>query len=456
MGTTDRFAEFIVNTRFADVPKETVAIAKGHFMDTLGTMLGGSVEAPPKLIEEFVKEIGGTREAGIIGAGFRTSAPNAALANGSRGHILDYDDAGLGGHISVCIVPATLALGEKLHLSGKDVLAAYIIGFEVFARIFSGSEYVQYGRLHSTAQFGHMGAAAAAAKELALSVQQVKMALGIVTSEVSGVHENSGTMVKSFHAGNAAKNGVVAAMLAKKGYCSADNIIESPEGFLNTFVGQGKYDLEKMTKNLGKPFMIYSPGSSIKKYPCCFMNHRALDAILSLMQEHDITYDQVKGVEAEVSPTVLKSLRFAEPKNGLQGKFSLNYNMASAILDRKIVRSTFTDSRVLEPRTKEALKKIKVTVHPEWPDVVEKSPYPVTITMKNGKVYRKNVDVPKGAPTNRLTWQELVDKFRDNASVVLSGRQTTRAVNLVKDIEDVKDIAQLMAILTKKAAPVLV
>lgn len=452
MGVTDKFAEFIANTSFEDIPKETIAIAKEHILDTLGTILAGSVEPPGMILKEFVKEIGGTPEAGVVGAGFRSSAPNAALANGTMGHVVDYDDYGLGGHVSVTVLPAALALGEKLHLSGKDILLSFVVGCEVFGRLTASSKYVQYGKLHSTALFGHMGAAAACAKELALDTHQVKMALGIVTSDIGGVHENNGSMVKSLHAGNASRNGVVAAMLAKKGYMSADNIIEAREGFLNTFVGEGSYDLRKMAQDLGNPFMVYSPGISIKKYPCCFMNHRFLDAILGMIHEHDVTYEQVESVEAECTPTVLKSLRFAEPERGLQGKFSLNYTLAAAILDGKIVRDTFGDSRVLEPRTKKALQKIKVTPHPEWPVSEDEAPAPVTIRLKDGRVYRRQVDILRGNPTFRLSWQELVDKFIDNASIVLSPKQRAGTVDLVRNLEDVEDIAQLMDVLAKTSS----
>ncbi len=452
MGVTDKFAEFIVKTNFKDIPKETIAIAKEHILDTIGTTLAGSAEPPGVIMREFLKEIGGTPESGVVGAGFRSSAPNAALANGTMAHVLDYDDVLPGGHISVVVLPAVLTLGDKLSLSGKDVLLAYIVGFEVFSRLFGASHYVQYGKLHATALFGHMGATAACAKELALNAEQIKMAFGIAASEVSGVAVNSGTMVKSFHAGNACKNGVIAAMLAKKGYRSADNIIEDKVGFLNVFVGQGNYDLGKMTRALGNPFMIYSPGISIKRYPCCYWNCQPLDAIFGLIHEHNITYEQVESIEVEGAPDLPKSLRYSDPKDGLQAKFSINFNLAVALLDRKIVRDTFRDTKVLNPRTQEAMKKVKVTVHPDWPESEGLRHTPVTIRLKGGRVYQRVADIPRGNPANRLSWQELVDKFMDNASVMLSTRQANRVVKLVKNLEDVADISQLMAILTKKPA----
>ena len=449
MGVSDSYAEFIVNTKFDNIPEEVIAVAKEHILDTLGVALAGAVEQPSIIIKEFVRKCGGVPESSIIGAGSRSSAPNAALANGTMAHILDYDDILPGGHVSVVVLPAVLALGEKLHLSGKDTLSAYIIGFEVFTRLFGATSYQQYGKLHTTALFGHLAATAASAKALSLDAGQIKMAFGIATSEASGVYGNNFTMVKAFHAGNTCKNGVTAAMLAGAGYQSAENMIESQFGFLNTFVGEGNYNLVQATNNIGAPFMIHSPGISIKKYPSCYWIDNALDAVLGLIRERNLSYEQIESVEVEGAPDLPKRLRYSNPQDGLQAKFSMNYNMAAAILDGKVTRSTFEDNKIRDQKIQEAMKKIKVTIHPEWPEGEKRSHNPVTITCKDGKVYRRTVESAKGAPQNRLTWQELVEKFEDNAAEVLTVQQIKKVVSLVKNLQDIPNISQLMTMLTK-------
>ncbi len=229
MGVTERFARFVVDTSYEDIPPEAIRIAKEISLDCLGTTLAGYVDPVGKAITKIVRDLGGTPECTVIGAGFKTSSAQAALANGTMAHALDFDDMGLSmGHPSVPVLPVILALGEKMHLTGRDILTAHLIGFEVEGKLGYGSQELYSRGWHSTGVLGVMGAAAAAAKMLKLNMEQTRMAFGIAASHAAAVKPNMGSMTKPLHAGNAARGGIMAALLAKEGYTAEPSIIEHP------------------------------------------------------------------------------------------------------------------------------------------------------------------------------------------------------------------------------------
>ncbi|MFC1864667.1 MmgE/PrpD family protein [Chloroflexota bacterium] len=454
MGTTEQIARFIVETRYAGIPAEAVRLAKDAILDGLGVTLAGSIETAGKIITQYVREVGGASQAGVIGGGFKTSAPQAALANGTMAHALDYDDVLwlMGGHPTVPVLPVVLALGEMYHCSGRDVLEAYIVGVEVEARIGSGigSRHYAVG-WHSTATLGTLGATAAAARMLGLSVPETRMALGIAASEAGGLRQNFGTMTKPFHAGNAARNGLVAAMLAQKGFTADENILENPFGFCFVLGGEGEYSLEMMTKSLGDPFAVVNPGLDMKPYPCCRITHRCIDAILHIIEEYHPAVAEVAGVECQTSLDSPQVLIHHQPRTALEGKFSMEYCMARALLDGEIQMAQFTEEKVLDPRAQELLQRVKY-VHAESVEG-RLLPEVVTVRLRDGRQHSHEVLIAKGAPENPLTTEELMAKYRDCACLVFPLEATERSLELVSHLEEIKDIAELADLLTSKGEP---
>ena len=455
VGTTERVANLIVETNFADIPKEAIDIAKDAILDCLGVALAGSIAPVGRIIAEFVREMGGTPIAGVVGGGFKTSSSLAALANGIMGHALDYDDdlpvsTSIGGavHPTAPVLPAILALGEELKVSGKEALTAYVLGFEVETKVFYGIGWRHYvSGWHATATMGTMGAVAAAAKLLKLDSHQTRMALGIAASEAGGLRQNFGTMTKPFHCGNAAKNGIIAAMLAKKGFTADDSILESQFGFCNVFGGDGQDPgivEARTTEALASPFMILH-GVVLKRYPACLGAHRALDAILWLAQEHDISPEEVDSIECDLMPQVINRL---DPKTGLEGKFSMAFCMAIALLDRKAGLEQFTDQKVLQPAAQELIKRVR-HVPSVRRDDAQRPPAVVTVRLKDGKVYSHAVEIQKGDPQVPLTKEELFAKYRECAQLVLSSADVERSSELVSNFEDLYDVSTLMDIVTK-------
>lgn len=446
--TEERIARFIVETKDQEVPPEALRTAGDAAFDCVGVALAGAAQPLGKMMLEMTQEEGGNPEATVIGGGLRTSPTMAALANGTLAHALDYDDMGAFGHPSVVLLPPVLALGEKLGASGREILDAYVIGFEVAANLSAASHYVQTeGGFHSTAIFGTMGATAAAARLLELDVEQTVMALGIAGSMPAGVVQNFGTMVKPLHAGMASRNGVLAALLARKGYVGTDMIFESKVGFFSTYVGEGNYDLEKAVNGLGNPFRLQD-ALVVKKYPCCGTNHSALDSMLSLKREDNLSFEDIAEVTVEGLPYLSHVLLYPRPKQGLNGKFSIHYNVAAAMLDGKVAIDSHTDQMLHRPLVREALAKVHVEVQSRWDPGYTAAPTetPVTIRLKNGRVLTRSTNrhTMHGTPKDPLSRDELVGKFESNAGLTLAPNAVRRAADLWLHVDQVPDIRQAM------------
>ncbi|MFH0768734.1 MAG: MmgE/PrpD family protein [Chloroflexota bacterium] len=447
---TKRVADFVVGTSYSKIPKEAIKVAKNVILDAIGCALAGSKEPAPEIVTEYVKELGGKREAGVITKGFKTSAPLAALANGTMAHVLDFDDTAASwfGHPSVVLMPTVFALGEKGKLSGKAILEAYILGFEVGSKVnlALGRAYYQAG-WHSTIVAGTMATTAAAAKLMKLDVPQTRMALGIAASLASGFKRNFGTMTKSFHAGTAAKNGIIAASLAKKGFTADDSILEVPQGYGEMF--SKEFDQNKITQGLGSPFDIVSPGDSVKPYSCCRAMHRQIDAMLYLIHEHNIRAADVAEVQCLTSPAVVVQLYYHQPKTGLEAKFSMEYGMAVALLDHDVKLAQFEDKRVSRRDVQELLRKVKYAYPKATVGTQATQPAQVTVRLKSGKEMSHEVRNAKGDPANPLTEKELTAKFHDCAQTALPERAITRSMEMLSKLETLPDISALMNILTK-------
>jgi 2-methylcitrate dehydratase PrpD len=449
VGATEQIARFTVDARFSDLPPEAVKSAKEAILDGIGVTIAGSTESAGEIVTQYVRDQGGAAQAGVVGGGFRTSAPQAALANGVLAHALDFDDViGLmSGHPTVPVLPAVLALAEAHGRSGADAILAYVVGVEVESRIGSaiGMHHYAVG-WHPTATLGTLGSAAASAWLLGLGVAETRMALGIAASEASGLRQNFGSMTKPFHAGHAASCGVVAAQLAARGFTADDSILESRYGFFPVLGGEGQYDLEQVTRNLGAPFAVADPGLEMKPYPCCRFIHRCLDAVLQIVDEHHPDPADVTEVECRTSSFVPQIVIHHRPRTPLEGKFSMEYCMARALMDGEMRIAQFADDKVMEPAAQELLQRVKY-VHPESVPG-ERAPERVTVRLRDGREMFRDVLVPRGAPQNPMSLDELVAKFRDCAGVALSADAVDRALDMILNLGSVDNVTDLADILT--------
>lgn len=448
ISVTEAIASWITSTTFNDLPEAAVTEAKRAILDTLGVSLAGSTQPVGKIVGDFTRELQGNPEAGIIGNGYKGTAVDAAFANGVLAHAVDYDDTWLPvGHPSCTVFPVILSLGEKLNSSGKELIEAFVIGLEIHGKV--GYGYNTPG-FHSTSVYGVLGAAAAAAKLLRLDAWQVRMALAIAGSHASGLGKNSGTMTKPYHAGNAASGGLRAALLAKAGF-NGDPDILGPSGYPATFMRTEDYDAQTTIAALGNPYHIVSPGIAVKKYPTCYLNHRALDAILNLATSHNIQPEDVEEVVVTVPHD--KWLNRTELDFGLRAKFSIQYNMVEALLNRKVVIESFEDGRVFRPEVQDMMQRVRLNVDSSIPKEYENAANPITIQLKDGRTLNDRVDIPHGDWDDRLTQEEILAKYQDNAKRVLTPDNCLRSAELVLGLERLDTITELAQIYTLTETP---
>lgn len=455
MSLTRTLAERIVATRYEELPAEAITEAKRAVLDTLGVALAGSREPAARIVADTVHELGGHAEATVWGLGLRCSALDAALVNGTAGHALDYDDVTtpMHGHPSVPLVPAALALAERTGASGQDVLTAFVVGFELECRVGRGMGPSHYGRgWHATSTLGTLGAAAVAARLLALDAQQTTMALGIAASMSSGLRRNFGTMTKPYHPGHAARCGLLAGLLAARGFTADDNALGGEMGFLNLFSAAGDARPERVA-DWGTPWEIVASGISVKKYPCCFQTHRALDAELALRTAHGLTADMVEAVEVRAPRGSTVSLLHPRPRTGLEGKFSMEYAMAAALLDGRITLATFEDAAVQRPAVQALLPRISLVLDEAASGDPADGYAVVTVRLRDGRTLTHRVDEPRGGPASPLTWDELVEKFRDCAAGVLDSAAVAQVIDTVRSLETQPTVHRLTEALAGQVAP---
>ncbi len=455
MGLTQEVASYVARTRFRDIPKDVVQLARGFILDGLGVALAGSTDECSRIVQSHIREAAGRGESSILGTALSAPAPKAALANGVAGHAMDYDDTqlstsreavyGLLTHPTTPVLAAVLAIGEKEKISGEEFVLAYILGVEVECRIADAINPRHYqSGFHSTATMGGLGAAMAAGKILRLKEEQLIRTLGIAASMASGLRENFGTMTKPLHAGRAAENGVSAALLARDGFTAATNILEARRGFFNAMAGG--YDESKISGRLGAPYFMREPGISIKPYPSGSLSHPAQDLILDLVRQHDLKAADIERIDVGTNSNVPNALIYPMPKTALEGKFSIPFCMAIAVLERRAGIAQFQDRKVRDKKVIELMKRVTLYVD----DELEKLGYDqvrsrIRITLKNGRTLEGRYDVARGHPEKPMSWAELGDKFRDCAALVLADKNAEDIVEIVARVEELKSLVRSFA-----------
>ncbi len=331
-------------------PPPARAAAARALLDTVGVTLAGAAEPAARIVQRVVSQ-DGAGPCRLLGTALSASAANAALANGTAAHALDYDDMCFVSlaHPSAPLVAAALAAAEVAGASGRALLDAYVIGFELEGRLGRAMNPRHYQRgWHCTSTLGTIGAAAAASRLLGLDAIAANHALAIAASEASGLKENFGTMVKPLHAGLAARNGVVAALLAGAGMTASGAAIDGPQGFLAAFDSE-QPSLEAVAADLGERWEILDTGITVKLYPSCAGTHPTLDALLDLQRREPFGAGEVEAIEIGVDPIVPTILLYDRPSSGLEGKFSMPFCAAAAIVRGRVGMETFDAAALHDP-----------------------------------------------------------------------------------------------------------
>jgi aconitate decarboxylase len=447
MSVTEQLSQLISQAQYSSLPPEAIEVAKTVILDGIGVTLAGSVEPPAQMVAEYVREMGGVPQCSVFGHHFKTSPVMAAFANGVAGHVLDYEVMWHPAtHATSPTLPGILALAESRQLAGPEIITALVTGFEVQGRIRVASANLDLRGFHPPGLVGVMGSAAAASVLLHLPPQQTRMALAISASRAGTVSANTGTMTKSTHCGNAGRMGLEAALLAAKGFTGHPDIFEHPTGYVAVLFGDG-FDLEAVTRNFGNPYRMVDPGIGIKKHPSQYGTHRGIDAALELRQKYAIDPAQIKAVHIETP--VMRYTDRSQPQTGLEGKFSFQYTVASAILDGRVTMDTFTDGQVLRPRVKALLDKTSLTMNPVIPANFEEMWVTVRVLMQDGAEHSARCDRPRGIWGNPLTREERLAKVRQCAARVLPDGAIDRLIQIVEDLEHAssREVQELVGLL---------
>lgn len=455
MSLTDEVVDFLL--RGESPPADVRAKAVEHIVDGVAVMLAGSRTDCAQKLADYVGERCGSPSSTVIGFGFKSSASDAALVNGTSGHADDYDDTqlstapdriyGLMTHPTVPVLAAALAIGEVTGCSGRELVEAFIVGFEVECKIAEAIKPDHYRRgFHSTGTIGAFGAFAASGRLLGLGELELRHALGIVASLTSGIRVNFGTMTKPLHAGMAASNGVTASMLAMRGFTADENALDGRWGFME-ILGHGS-DPELMVGRMGNPYALVYPGATFKMYPCGCLGQPSMDAMLEVVLVEDLKPEDVSEIRLRAGPNILEPLRYSEPVTGLQAKFSLNFALASLLLRRRAGLREYATEFVTRPEVVDVMRRVRTIHDAEIASMgVEKMRSILEVELVDGRVVRRTAEEYRGTPEKPFMGHEVDDKFMECASFKMDEGRAREVLGVIRGLEEVSDLGDLTGLL---------
>jgi 2-methylcitrate dehydratase PrpD len=447
-------ARFVAGLDGASLPTPVTAALTLAVMDCLASALAGAREPVSRKVLELAAG-GLDGEAAVVGHRRRAAAAQAALVNGTMAHACDFDDTSeaMCGHPTAPTLPAILALAEARRRSGRDVLAALAAAIEVETKLGRAAAHEVYRKgWHATAAFGVLGAAAGAAKVLALGADGVAAALGIAASRAAGLRANIGSMTKPLHVGFAARDGVEAALLAEAGVTANVSALDGPCGFLATFAPG--YDASVAVGGLGSPFEVIDPGIAFKKYPSCWDTHAAVDAVLALKRAHGLAADGIAEIRCRLAPGMGADLAYREARTPLEGKFSMEFCLAAALVRGRLTPAEFVQDVVDDAAVRRLSGRVLRLVDPALADPDPRSfcaAARVEIDTAGGRTVERTVRHMRGHPRNPMSAAEFEEKFAACARGVLDAGRAQEALGLIAALATLPDVRPLMAALTPAA-----
>ena len=411
INATQDLARFAVESRWSDIPDAVQHEGARAMLNWLGCAIGGCRDESVERLLAALRVFAGPPQATLLGRGERLDALTAACVNGVGSNRLDFDDTHLRTviHPTVPVAAALLALAEYRPISGAEFLHAFVLGVDAECRIGNAisPEHYENG-WHITATCGVLGAAVAAGKAMRLDAQQMAWALGIAATQAAGLMEMLGTESKSFNMGHAARNGLVAAVLAAENFTSSERSLEAPRGFLNVLAQRA--DPAEITAGLGSRWELMQ--NAYKPYPCGIVIHPVLDACLDLRAAHRIDPSQVARVAVTINPLAVKLCGNRTPRDSLEGKLSLYHSAAVALVDGAAGVLQYTDARVTDPQVERFRDRIAVGTDP----AVGKEQARVRISLVSGAAHEMFVEQARGSLERPLSDAEIEAKFRSLAA----------------------------------------
>ena len=449
MGATETaLAKFVREFPAAEIPEDVTHLAKRCVMNYSGVALYGSKDPSVDILLDLFRSDGAKDAATVLAKGFRTSMQNAALANGYIGHIEDYDDT----HSTVIhptspIFPSPLAISEQQPTTGRDLLAAFTIGVEVACRV--GNLITRHFRegadfWHITNTCGVIGAAAAAGRLLGLTEQQLVWTFAVAGTQACGVREVFGSDCKPFHAGKAAQNGLVSALLVQRGFTGTDNIFSGPRGFMGAMAKD--YDLADVMEGLGQHWEL--PDVGLKPYSCGAGNHALIDAAIALRSRDGVRPENVKSIEGKLRQYAPNLVRHQHPVSQLDTKFSYFHAIAVGLVDGQALPAQFTEAKAKDAVIHGVREKTRVLEDPS----MGRHSASITLTLTDGRSYTEHVEHATGTPRNPMSDEQVEGKFKGLAAEVLPRDQVERATDVLWNLENAGDARELVRLLVPHGA----
>ena len=445
----------VLETPFERFDSDEVERARVKLIDVIGCMIGGAKAPGCSMLLELVEEWGGESEGTILAHGIKVPMHNAALVNSVMARSYDFEPTGplvdgksTPAHLSGTTVPTAITVADQKGVSGKDLLTALIVGDDVASRIIAASNLDVDSGFDSTGTVNAFGATAIAGRLLGLNEQQMLNAFGIVLNQFAGTFQNIFDAAHSFKLpqGLASQAGIFSVKLAQKGFTGVRDPLLSKHGYFSLYCKS--YQLDMLTKDLGKHYYM---DNTCKPYPCCRSNHAAIECVLEILQSHPIMVDDVQEILVDITPrardfAVGQPFKIREVPQ-IDAAFSIQYNVANALLRRGTKLEHFTDEYIRNEKIAEIVRKIRLTAmtSPETPLGAG-----VVIKMKDGAEYHARVDMPRGhGVLTPLSYGEKKEKFFENIrfSNMVSMTKAEHALELLENIEEVNNVSRIFQLL---------
>lgn len=449
MRTTRQLADYVCQTSYADIDPIVIERTKNLAMSSLGSAVRGAPMSVTRLMADYVQSSSSAGDTTVIGFPFRATAEWAAAMNCIASHCTELEDVAWPDATYTCfLIPAVFSLGEALGASGEQVLEALILGFEITSRpgtITTDGGGMVRGWLTASAM-GTVGVAGAASKLMGYDADKTLNAMAIAASFGAGLNRQTGSGAHVIEAGFAGRNGITAALLAGRGLTGNPTILEGRSGFWDALAGQP--DIE-FPLGVGKDFRIMAVG--MKKFPCCYLSQRIIDGVQALTREHKLGPDDIEEVEIGVNRIFTQILKYPEPENAEQARFSLPHIVSAAISGETMFVDTFTEAKVFDPVLMERRDKVKMTVHSEWGDDQLGEKNTIAIRLKNGRTLTRDCFIAHGDPADPLTREEILTRYNVCTEGLMDEASQAQSAALLDRLEEVSDVSALMGLYSAKA-----
>jgi 2-methylcitrate dehydratase PrpD len=443
---TEQIAEWVVKASYDDVPAVAIERVRNLVLDSLGNQFAGMSVSTGRLLSEWVEAQGAAKVCTVTGHAFKTTPAFATLVNAAASHALENDDiATFSSHPNSPLTAATLALGEKLDVSGHDFVLAFLVGWEITAQTMKvclgpkGNELINRGWFNQGFQ-ETLGVAALASKLLKLDIDQTRIALGHAASAMAGLMKNRGTDTKGFTAGSAAMHGVIAGELSAMGFTANEDILDGEHGVAR-LLGLENGDPQKMLDGLGT-WDLATRGATIRLHACCGAAHWSMDALQQILRRRPTAPEEIDSIDVEINDFLIDMVPFHEPRTGLEGKYSLEYDIVAIALDGRAGINSYTDEAVRRPAAQQLMQRVR-TIPISGPLQSR-----VVLVLKNGDKLEETASRAHGSPADPLTQDEVVGKFHECAGRLASKEQRLQIVDLcsrLETLDTVREVADAIA-----------